>query len=66
VRWVLDRPGTSVALWGAKCPSQLDAAAGVMGWRLDADAMATIDRIVAECITDPVGPDYLTPQARET
>jgi aryl-alcohol dehydrogenase-like predicted oxidoreductase len=66
VRWVLDRPGASVALWGARRPGQLDAASGVMGWRLDADAMATIDRIVAESITDPVGPEYLTPQVRET
>jgi aryl-alcohol dehydrogenase-like predicted oxidoreductase len=29
VRWVLDRPGVSVALWGAKRPDQLDAVAGV-------------------------------------
>ena len=32
-RWVLDRPGVSVALWGAKRPDQLDAIAGVMGWQ---------------------------------
>lgn len=65
VRWVLDRPGTSVALWGAKRPDQLDAVSGVMGWRLDEHAMAEIDRIVCESVTDPVGPEYLTPQVRE-
>ncbi len=65
VRWVLDRPGCSVALWGAKRPDQLDAVAGVMGWKLDAGTMAEIDRIVAESVTDPVGPEYLTPQVRE-
>jgi aryl-alcohol dehydrogenase-like predicted oxidoreductase len=64
-RWVLDRPGVSVALWGAKRPEQLDAVAGVMGWQLDATAMAEIDRIVAESVTDPVGPEYLTPTVRE-
>lgn len=64
-RWVLDRPGVSVALWGAKRPDQLDAVAGVMGWKLDAEAMAEIDRIVAESVTDPVGPEYLTPLVRE-
>ena len=63
-RWVLDRPGVSVALWGAKRPDQLDATAGVMGWRLDADTMVEIDRIVAESVTDPVGPEYLTPAVR--
>ena len=65
VRWVLDRAGVSVALWGAKRPSQLDAVAGVMGWKLDANAMAEIDRIVAESVTDPVGPEYLTPLVRK-
>jgi aryl-alcohol dehydrogenase-like predicted oxidoreductase len=65
VRWVLDRPGVSVALWGAKRPEQLDAVSGVMGWKLDASAMAEIDRIVKESITDPVGPEYLAPKVRE-
>ena len=63
-RWVLDRPGISVALWGAKRPEQLDAVAGVMGWKLDASAMAEIDRIVNEAVTDPVGPEYLAPRVR--
>jgi aryl-alcohol dehydrogenase-like predicted oxidoreductase len=63
-RWVLDRPGISVALWGAKRPEQLDAVAGVLGWKLDASAMAEIDRIVAESVTDPVGPEYLVPGVR--
>lgn len=66
VRWVLDRPGASVALWGAKRPDQLDAVAGVTGWRLDEHAMSEIDRIVAESVTDPVGPEYLTPQMRKS
>jgi aryl-alcohol dehydrogenase-like predicted oxidoreductase len=65
VRWVLDRPGCSVALWGARRPDQLDAVAGVMGWKLDAATMAEIDHIVAESVTDPVGPEYLMPQVRE-
>ena len=36
-----------------------------MGWRLDPNTMAEIDRIVAESVTDPVGPEYLTPLVRE-
>jgi aryl-alcohol dehydrogenase-like predicted oxidoreductase len=64
-RWVLDRPGITAALWGAKRPEQLDAVGGVVGWKLDATAMAEIDRIVAEAVTDPVGPEYLTPKRRE-
>src|SRR6185437_9186494 len=64
-RWVLDRPGVSVALWGAKRPDQLDAVAGVMGWKLDVHAIAEIDRIVADSVKDPIGPEYLTPLVRE-
>jgi len=64
VRWVLDRPGVTVALWGAKRPEQLDAVAGVVRWKLEEAAMEEIDRIVSECVTDPVGPEYLTPQVR--
>ncbi len=64
VRWVLDRPGISAALWGAKRPAQLEAVDEVEGWHLDADAMAEVDRIVAASVTDPVGPEYLTPGVR--
>jgi aryl-alcohol dehydrogenase-like predicted oxidoreductase len=64
IRWVLDRQGVSVALWGARRSEQLDAAAGVMGWKLDSAAMNEIERIVKEAVTDPVGPEYLTPKAR--
>jgi aryl-alcohol dehydrogenase-like predicted oxidoreductase len=63
-RWVLDRPGVSVALWGARHPSQLAAAKTVMGWTLDVSGMAQIDRILVESVTDPVGPEYLTPKVR--
>jgi aryl-alcohol dehydrogenase-like predicted oxidoreductase len=63
-RWVLDRPGISVALWGAHRPDQLDAVRGVLGWKLDAGAMAEIDRMIEESVTDPVGPEYLTPSVR--
>jgi aryl-alcohol dehydrogenase-like predicted oxidoreductase len=65
MRWVLDRPGVSVALWGARRPDQLDAVSGVLGWKLDASAMAAIDRIVEEAVPHPVGPEYLTPKVRE-
>jgi aryl-alcohol dehydrogenase-like predicted oxidoreductase len=65
VRWVLDRPGVSVALWGARRPDQLDAVSGVLGWKLDAPAMSEINRIVKESVPSPVGPEYLAPMVRE-
>jgi aryl-alcohol dehydrogenase-like predicted oxidoreductase len=60
VRWILDK-GVTTALWGARHPGQLDAVDGVSGWSLDADTMAEIDQILHECITDPVGPEFMAP-----
>jgi len=31
----------------------------VLGWSLDDDTRATIDRILAETVTDPVGPEFM-------
>ena len=64
LRWVLDRPGVSAALWGAKRPDQLEAIDEVLGWNLDASAMEAIDAIVKETVLDPVGPEYLAPARR--
>ena len=64
LRWVLDQPGVSAALWGAKRPAQLDAVEEVMGWKLDPSALAAIDAIVAETVLDPIGPEYLAPATR--
>ncbi len=64
VRWVLDRQPVSIALWGARHPAQLDEVADVMGWKLDAPALAQIDRIVTDCVRDPVGPEFMAPPAR--
>ncbi len=64
VRWVLDRQPLSIALWGARHPGQLDPVADVMGWKLDDAALSEIDRILAECVHDPVGPEFMAPPAR--
>jgi aryl-alcohol dehydrogenase-like predicted oxidoreductase len=61
VRWVLDQPGVSVALWGARHPSELDPLRDVMGWKLDKTALASMDKIVADSVRDPVGPEFMAP-----
>ena len=63
VRWMLDQ-GITTALWGARRPDQLQPVDEVAGWRLDAPAKAEIDRILRETITDPVGPEFMAPPAR--
>ena len=64
LRWVLDQPGVSAALWGARHPGQLDPVDQVMGWSLSADATREIDRIISATITDPVGPEFMAPPPR--
>jgi aryl-alcohol dehydrogenase-like predicted oxidoreductase len=64
LRWVLDQPGVSVALMGARRPAQLDPVSEVMGWTLSNDAIAEIDRIVRVNVTDPVGPEFMAPPTR--
>jgi aryl-alcohol dehydrogenase-like predicted oxidoreductase len=61
VRWVLDTPGITSALWGARHPAELEAVAGVLGWNLDADTRSGIDRILRQTIADPIGPEFMAP-----
>lgn len=65
VRWALDRGNGSIALWGARRPDQLDPVKNTMGWQLDRSALAEIDRILEETVTDPVGPEFMAPPARK-
>jgi aryl-alcohol dehydrogenase-like predicted oxidoreductase len=64
VRWILDQPGASVALWGARHPEQVEAVDGIIGWSLDKEVLETIDKIIKETIKDPIGPEFMAPPAR--
>jgi aryl-alcohol dehydrogenase-like predicted oxidoreductase len=61
LRWVLDREDSTIALWGARRPDQLDPIADLAGWRIDSSAMAEIDRILSDTIVDAVGPEFMAP-----
>ena len=61
LRWVLDRAPNAIALWGARHPGQLDPVGDVLGWKIDANAMAEIDRIVAQYVRTPIGPEFMAP-----
>ncbi|WP_110684842.1 aldo/keto reductase [Salinicola aestuarinus] len=64
VRWILDRSPNIVALWGARKPEQVEPLDGITGWSLKDEDMATIDAILSEQITDPVGPEFMAPPTR--
>jgi aryl-alcohol dehydrogenase-like predicted oxidoreductase len=66
LRWTLEQPFVTAALWGARHPNQLTPIADVTGWKLDAAALKTINEIVRESITDPLGPEFMAPPARSS
>lgn len=63
VRFILDK-GVNIALWGGRRPEQMDALDQVFGWELSGEDMQEIDRILAEAVTDPVGPEFMAPPSR--
>jgi len=65
LRWLLDRPGVSVALWGARRPDQLDPVSEIGNFRIDAETADDIDTILKQSITDPIGPQFMAPPTRE-
>ncbi|WP_372988119.1 aldo/keto reductase [Marinobacter sp.] len=64
LRWLVDQPGVTTALWGARRPEQLDPVDDIEGWSLDKKAMSAIDDILDRCIDDPVGPEFMAPPTR--
>lgn len=64
IRWTLDQPGVSVALWGARNPEQLAPVDGAVWWKLSAEALRAIEQIVSETVFDPVGPEFMAPPER--
>jgi aryl-alcohol dehydrogenase-like predicted oxidoreductase len=60
VRWVLDQ-GTTIALWGARHPGQLDPISDIEGWQIDAATKHDIDAILKRRIVDPVSPAFMAP-----
>ncbi|MGY8820343.1 MAG: aldo/keto reductase [Pseudomonadales bacterium] len=64
IRWVLDQ-GPTIALWGARRPDQLDGIDDAFGWSLSPQDLTDIDALLAEHITDPVGPEFMAPPSRK-
>ena len=60
VRWVLDQ-GTEVALWGGRRPDQMAPIGDIFDFSLTAADFEAVDRILAEHVTDPVGPQFMAP-----
>lgn len=65
LRWLIDQPGVTTALWGARRPDQLEPVSDIEGWSLSEDDKLAIDNILSERIKDPVGPEFMAPPSRE-
>jgi aryl-alcohol dehydrogenase-like predicted oxidoreductase len=61
LRWVLDQPGVSIALCGARHPGELAVLDDVMGWHLDAEALAYVDVMIDDTVPEPIGPEFMAP-----
>lgn len=65
VRWVLDQPGVSVALWGARHAGELEPLDEMMDWHLDTAARRYVDAVLDNSVLDPVGPEFMAPPERK-
>lgn len=64
IRWSLDK-GSDIALWGARKPEELAPISDILGWKLTQLDFEEIDRIIAETVTDPIGPQFMSPPNRK-
>ena len=64
MRWTLDQPFVTVALWGARRPEQLTPVSAIDGWKLDPATLKAMDEIVRDSVTDRVGPEFMAPPPR--
>ncbi len=60
VRWLFEK-GVPIAIWGGRKPSQMDPIDEIMGWSMDLAVLSAVDSILAECVKDPVGPEFMAP-----
>jgi len=61
IRWCLDQPGVTVALCGARKPEQVKEHLGAVGWTLPAVDREEMQRVVAETVPAPLGPEFMGP-----
>ncbi|KHE67170.1 aldo/keto reductase [Halobacillus sp. BBL2006] len=65
LRWVLDQPGSGIALMGGRRPDQLDPVQEVEDFKVDEETMHDIDEILLKHVKDPVGPEFMAPPDRQ-
>ena len=64
-RWVLDQPGASIALWGARRPDQIRPVSEITGWSLTESDQKAIDDLLDNTISEQIGPEFMAPPTKE-
>ncbi|WP_100488920.1 aldo/keto reductase [Sporolactobacillus pectinivorans] len=65
VRWILERTGDGIALWGARHPDQIAAATEVSDFHIDDQTLKDIDSILVKHIENPIGTEFMAPPTRK-
>ncbi|UNL86273.1 aldo/keto reductase [Priestia koreensis] len=65
VRWILDQPGASVALWGARRPDQVDVVGEMVDFHVDDETKKDIDQILNKHVPNPIGPEFMAPPSKD-
>nr|WP_256521727.1 aldo/keto reductase [Halobacillus sp. A5] len=65
VKWVLEQPGSGVALMGGRRPDQLDPVDEITDFTIGQDALKEIDNILDKHVKNPVGPEFMAPPTRQ-
>jgi len=53
--------GPTIALWGARKPSQVETVGNIVGCHIDKEAKKEIDAILRRTIPEPVSPAFMAP-----
>ncbi|UOR13046.1 aldo/keto reductase [Halobacillus amylolyticus] len=65
LKWVLQQPGSGIALMGGRRPDQFDSIDEVSNFTIDDESMHDIDEILLKHVKDPVGPEFMAPPDRQ-
>ncbi len=61
LRWVLQQPGITTVLAGARTAAQVEDNVGVSGWQIQPEDLEAVENILKTHIKTPVGPEFMSP-----
>ena len=62
LRWVLQQPGITTVLAGARTAAQVEDNAGVAGWQIESKDLQKVEDILSTRIKTPLGPEFIAPR----